>query len=141
MTDAEKKVQMDKATEAAKAVADAAAAKLAAETKPPMTGDQELALQAVRDAEVAKDVADRKAHSKTLPFEFHGKVGTTFRIAGKGFGVVGVVTIAGRPVTTTQWRDDSIKGPMIPSDLPNGPTEVTVKGHAMTVPLKATFEL
>lgn len=68
--------------------------------------------------------------------EFVGFTGETtmgglFNIRGENFGLPSPVTVGGRELKVTSWRDHLIKG-TLPHDFPQGPATVAVAG--------ATFE-
>lgn len=82
---------------------------------------------------------DEKAEDGT--FDFCGAVGGPFSIDSKGgfgdqstaahFVPPGIVSVSGRPVTITRWKDKNIKG-VLPDDIGYGPVVVTVRDKKFT---------
>jgi hypothetical protein len=63
--------------------------------------------------------------------EFGGSPGMPFAMYGE-FGDPGVVTLNGRVVQLTAWRDGSVKG-LVPADMQPGPVKIEIDGQAMNV--------
>lgn len=77
-------------------------------------------------AQTKREAAAKDASGKDKPpFVIHGVAGGPFSIDGSGFGGSGSVSISGRQLQTTRWRDDNIKG-VLPADIEAG--DVVVKG-------------
>lgn len=73
----------------------------------------------------AKAVKAAATTTKPVPVAVVGRPGGPFTIDGTGFGnAMGSVSISGRTVEITRWKDTSIKG-MLPADL--APGDVVVK--------------
>lgn len=79
-----------------------------------------------------KQVADAKlaeqlGGSGHKPLVISGRPGGAFNIDGSGFGTSGVVTIGGRMIPTTSWRDHSVRG-QLPADVTEGAVIVQTAG-------------
>jgi len=82
---------------------------------------------AEEDAKAAQAKAATAAKSNKEPFRIHGVAGGPFSIDGSGFGGSGSVSISGRTLQTTRWRDDNIKG-VLPADLEDGDVVIKTAG-------------
>lgn len=99
-------------------------AKLAANSAAALAAAATAASVAATTAEQAAALEVPVAKPVSLD-EFSGTLGGPFAMYGSFGSVPGAVTLNGRLMTLTAWRERSIKG-QIPADLQPGPVEIAI---------------